>query len=164
MTAVLKDSTGRDLVSEDLFDQLVSRIEREQGFAVDLASRIVNQALAFLAASAESPVPLSPSHLVDFGWHAFILHTKEYAAFCDRVAGHFLHHDPTPLGVTPSELEPQENLDRSVRAVEAAGFAVEPDLWQVTSAKCSQCQQGCTHSGGNTGCHHHPVRTDSVPA
>ncbi len=154
---------GQGLVSEQLFEQLVRRIVREQATTTEWATRIVDQALAFLAACAVSTEPLSPSSTVDIGWHAFILYTKEYAAFCQRVAGHYLHHDPTPIGVTPNDLEPQENVDRSVRAIRDAGFAVDPELWDA-SAKCSQCKQGCTHSGGNTGCHHHPVRTDTVTA
>ncbi len=31
---------------------------------------------------------------VDVLWHAFILHTKDYAEFCDRFYGGFLHHSP----------------------------------------------------------------------
>lgn len=34
------------------------------------------------------------SDVIDPFWHAHILHTKEYAGFCDRVFGHFVHHTP----------------------------------------------------------------------
>ncbi|WP_432854933.1 glycine-rich domain-containing protein [Amycolatopsis sp. CA-161197] len=163
MTISVDDFTGQGLVSEELFDQLVHRIVRERAVTAEYATRIVDQALAFLAACARSTEPLSPSSTVDIGWHAFILYTKEYDAFCRRIAGYFLHHDPTPMSVTPNDLQPQENVNRSVQAIREAGFAVDLDLWDV-SAKCSQCKQGCTHSGGNTGCHHHPVRPDTVSA
>jgi hypothetical protein len=33
---------------------------------------------------------------VDELWHAHILHTKKYADDCQKVFGHFLHHDPQP--------------------------------------------------------------------
>ncbi len=31
---------------------------------------------------------------IDPFWHAHILHTQQYASFCDRVFGEFLHHVP----------------------------------------------------------------------
>ncbi|MEV0071354.1 hypothetical protein [Amycolatopsis sp. NPDC050768] len=161
MTISVDDYTGQGLVSEELFEQLTRRIVKEQGMSAEFAARIVDQALAFLAACARPEAPLSPSSTIDIGWHAFILYTKEYADFCDGIAGHFLHHDPTPLGVTPKGFSPQKNVDRSIRAMRDAGFAVDLALWDA-SARCSQCQQGCTHSGGNTGCHHRSVQTETI--
>lgn len=35
-----------------------------------------------------------PSQVVDDLWHEFILHTKNYDAFCTRAFGRFLHHTP----------------------------------------------------------------------
>jgi hypothetical protein len=35
-----------------------------------------------------------PSMLVDDMWHEFLLHTRDYAAFCDAAFGKFLHHEP----------------------------------------------------------------------
>ena len=35
-----------------------------------------------------------PSQVVDDLWHQFILHTKNYDAFCTRAFGRFLHHTP----------------------------------------------------------------------
>jgi hypothetical protein len=35
-----------------------------------------------------------PSMLVDDMWHEFLLHTRDYAAFCDAAFGRFLHHEP----------------------------------------------------------------------
>jgi hypothetical protein len=34
------------------------------------------------------------SPIVDEVWHAFILFTSDYAAFCDEVFGRFVHHAP----------------------------------------------------------------------
>lgn len=38
-----------------------------------------------------------PSPLADVGWHVFLLHTRDYAAFCDQLGG-FIHHEPLPAG------------------------------------------------------------------
>ena len=35
---------------------------------------------------------------VDELWHTFVIFTREYAAFCDAVAGRFLHHVPEVEG------------------------------------------------------------------
>jgi hypothetical protein len=35
-----------------------------------------------------------PSVVVDDMWHEFVLHTRDYAEFCDAAFGRFLHHTP----------------------------------------------------------------------
>ena len=35
-----------------------------------------------------------PSVIVDDLWHEFVLHTREYAEFCEAALGRFLHHVP----------------------------------------------------------------------
>ncbi len=35
-----------------------------------------------------------PSRSVDYAWHKFILHTKEYKKFCKNNIGWFVHHTP----------------------------------------------------------------------
>jgi len=37
---------------------------------------------------------LTPSYEIDEAWHAHILHTKKYVAFCEKVFGKYLHHYP----------------------------------------------------------------------
>ncbi|MBX2866783.1 hypothetical protein KTR10_02430 [Candidatus Kaiserbacteria bacterium] len=36
-----------------------------------------------------------PNEDADIMWHAHILHTKDYARFCEEHFGKFLHHTPT---------------------------------------------------------------------
>ena len=151
MTAVLPPVTaGRSLVSPDLFDRLSQRIVAEEKFDRELADRVVDQALAFLAACAvNTGAPLAPSELVDIGWHAFILHTRDYEAFCQRIAGRFLHHVPTEQEDSASEGSGAHAVRvRTMTAIVGAGFALDVDLWQAASGKCtvdcSQCKNGCT--------------------
>jgi hypothetical protein len=35
-----------------------------------------------------------PSKIVDEYWHEFILHTENYALFCEKALGRFIHHKP----------------------------------------------------------------------
>jgi hypothetical protein len=37
---------------------------------------------------------LSEARAVDLMWHTFLLFTEDYAAFCDRYFGFFIHHIP----------------------------------------------------------------------
>lgn len=88
MTIATESISARTLVSAPLFDRLVHRIACTERLPRAFAVRIMDQALAFLAACAADPGSrLSPSALVDVGWHTFLLHTREYIEFCDRGRG-----------------------------------------------------------------------------
>ncbi|GLZ34707.1 hypothetical protein Lesp02_68940 [Lentzea sp. NBRC 105346] len=146
MTVQQAHRLGRSLVPIALFDRLTDRISADHGFEPALAARVMDQALVFLKACADRPgAPLSPSWLVDVGWHTFLLYTRDYAEFCDRVAGRFIHHVPTdgPGGTT---------LDHTIEAIGASGFAVDPELWEGATSKCDtdKCH-GCA-----SGCHDDP--------
>lgn len=140
---------GRSLVDPALFQKLTERVATEHDHDLNMAARIVDQALAFLGTTAtHQGRPLSPSEIVDPGWHEFILHTVDYAAFCDRIAGRFLHHVPTdPEDPSANGEGAHETLQYTVDAIATAGFYVDTDLWPTAhSVACSQCHQGCTSS------------------
>lgn len=40
----------------------------------------------------------APSGIVDGMWHCFILHTRLYREFCEKVAGGYIDHNPPPAG------------------------------------------------------------------
>ncbi|MGN9778820.1 glycine-rich domain-containing protein [Micromonospora sp. H33] len=154
MLTIDRVSSGRALVSDEMFARLTARIARDHPeLAPDLPARIMDQALAFLGACATATEPLGPSDLVDIGWHTFILHTREYADFCQRIAGRFIHHQPEPAPDDPHLSGPEPigaPISRTVAAITAAGFALDQELWGGNAAdcssKCSQCHAGCTDS------------------
>lgn len=80
----------RDLVGAELWDQLVARLVSK----VDIPEAALTEAVTFLRGCAHSG-PLTPSPSADIAWHELILHTREYAAFCQRIAGRFIHHQPS---------------------------------------------------------------------
>jgi hypothetical protein len=142
---------GRTLVSDQMFARLTARIAADHPeLAPDLPTRIMDQALAFLAACAVSTEPLGPSDLVDIGWHTFILYTHDYAEFCGHLAGRFIHHEPDEgySGGGPASGVPLRN---AVAAIKAAGYTVDEALWRsakadCSSSKCTQCHAGCHDS------------------
>ena len=44
---------------------------------------------------------------IDWMWHTFLLFTHDYAAFCDRYFGFFLHHVPVDEAAEPASLDPE---------------------------------------------------------
>lgn len=134
----------RELVVPGLFERLSRRVQKDEELDEDTADRVVEQALGFLLACALNPdARLSPSEKVDVGWHAFILHTREYAAFCEKVAGHFIHHVPVLPG------EDEQGSASAADAMRAAGIQVDVGLWGRTAdcnEKCHQCHAGCYDS------------------
>lgn len=46
---------------------------------------------------------LSPTLQIDEIWHAHILYTQDYHAFCDKVFGKYLHHQPLMPGAEEAE-------------------------------------------------------------
>ncbi|GGM27952.1 hypothetical protein GCM10011608_10980 [Micromonospora sonchi] len=155
MTDVDTRSDARTLIHPDLFATLTARIAVDHPELPDgMPDRILDQALAFLAACATTTRPIGPSELVDIGWHTFILHTADYAAFCQRIAGRFIHHQPEPAPGDERPSRPQPigaPISETVAAIRAAGYRVDPDLWGLAAdctSKCTQCHAGCTDSPG----------------
>ena len=138
---------GRDLVDPALFARLAARVAHDHPEHAELAERIADQALAFLGACADrNSRGLVPSPLVDHGWHTFILFTRDYAAFCARVCGRFIHHIP----VDPAaDDRPTGRQVATIGAIRTAGFEVDLDLWRADGkAKCHPChEQGCSSTG-----------------
>ncbi|GAA3032034.1 hypothetical protein [Streptosporangium longisporum] len=153
MTVILDRpaTTPRTLIPSALFDRLTARIRVDHPEHAQQADVIMEQALAFLAACAARPeARLAPSEIVDIGWHTFILYTKEYADFCQRNAGRFIHHAPTDEeGVGSDGCTAAD----TVAVMRKLGLPVVRGLWGHAAAcegsgtgKCSQCHQGCTDS------------------
>lgn len=139
------EMTGRELISEQLFARLVDRIVAAEDVPREFAARIMDQALAFLCACGRE-ARLTPSAVVDVGWHAFILNTREYTEFCRRVAGRFIHHVPDEAGRKVSGSHRRAELTRTMEAIGFAGFAVDPELW-LAAGTCSDGDDGCRASG-----------------
>jgi hypothetical protein len=74
---------------------VVERIQRDAGVDRDTAAALWAELLLFLDLVAESKEFVSPPPGVDIAWHAFILHTRDYEAYCRERYGRIIHHQPT---------------------------------------------------------------------
>lgn len=107
------------------------------------AERILVQALAFVATAARyRGAAIAPSRVVDEGWHALILHTKSYAALCDRLGG-FVHHYPQP---PEPRRQPQTVIDRTTALMGEAGFVVDGELWRTPAEELVVVAADCGHT------------------
>jgi hypothetical protein len=142
-----KTITPRDLITPRMFTRLTGRIMADSSLDRHTAERILEQTLAFLAACARNPgARLAPSRDVDKGWHAFLLFTADYAEFCDRVAGRFIHHLPTDPG---EQNDTEQAVAATITAMRAAGLHVDAALWNAApdcTSDCNQCHAGCHDS------------------
>ncbi|MFJ9020818.1 glycine-rich domain-containing protein [Streptomyces sp. NPDC102259] len=116
--------------------------------AEEMASRIVEEGLKFVAACSRNPgVGLAPSRIVDEGWHALILHTATYADLCQRLGGAFVHHFP---GWDPTNYDPPI-LDRTREKITELGWEADPQLWGPPSDETlASVAAKCQHSGDCT--------------
>ncbi|MBK9493922.1 MAG: hypothetical protein IPO08_05155 [Xanthomonadales bacterium] len=75
----------------------LSTQEADVIFADMLRFLWMNQRLR--ASENSETVPIDgPLRIIDEMWHAFILHTRSYAEFCEKYFGRFLHHQPALRG------------------------------------------------------------------
>ena len=81
----------------------------------------------YLALRLRSPEPVMMlSAVVDEVWHQSILFTRLYADLCQRIFGHFLHHDPEMRPITDPSAEWRVFEERYT-----AMFGTPGALWQA---------------------------------
>lgn len=140
----------RALLTPDGFGGVVATVRDNNPDMTDAtAQRIVTEALKFVVAAARFPtVKITPSHIVDEGWHALILHTNLYEKLCKRL-GRFVHHWPE----RPDEqrYEPHA-LTRTVALIEQAGFHVDSELWTGPPKTLVAVAANCSHTPKPGGC------------
>src|SRR6185369_8178782 len=88
--------------------ELRNRLQRNTGLDLAQSGRVLEGLrqyfLACLSAhrSRIAKEVGMPSKAVDAAWHEFIVLTKEYAAFCEKAFGRYLHHTPGAMMATPT--------------------------------------------------------------
>ncbi|MFJ4826371.1 glycine-rich domain-containing protein [Streptomyces bacillaris] len=140
---------ARGLITDERFTSCRTTVmDANPNMPQDMAGRIVEEALKFVAACSRNPgVGLAPSRIVDEGWHALLLHTAMYAELCEGLGGNFVHHFP---GYDPTNYDPAI-LDRTRQAITDLGYVPDAELWGAPSdetlvAVAARCQHApeCT--------------------
>lgn len=121
----------RELVHPVLYDRLVNRVVDDECVTREAAELIIDGALGFLKMCADYPDQnFAPSKPVDIGWHTFILYTKAYAGFCQRVAGRFIHHEPAD---NPMQSSSGMSIGDTTAFMDKHGISYNPVLWTATA-------------------------------
>ena len=84
--------------------------------------------LIFLDLCARSDEMLSPPPDVDAAWHAFLLHSRDYEAYCNERYGRVIHHQPTGK---PDPAAYQRAYER--RNEYAGTTSPDPMLWAAAA-------------------------------
>ncbi|WP_107422737.1 hypothetical protein [Streptomyces niveus] len=136
----------RDLLTAEELAAVTTTVQLSNpGTAVELAERIVLEAVKFEAACAASPtLRLTPSRVVDEGWHALILHTRVKANLASRL-GYFVHH--VPEAPDPGRRD-VDALLLTQTAIEGAGYVPDPKLWAGPTDTTIPVAASCQHSPG----------------
>ena len=82
-------------------EPILARYCKEEGLSMEIAKDHPREMLRFLAlcgTATQHGKFYGMTGAVDELWHTFVIFTREYAAFCDAVAGRFLHHVPEVEG------------------------------------------------------------------
>lgn len=88
-----------------------------------------------------NPCPISPE--VDEMWHAHILFTRDYAAFCSAIRpGFFIHHQPTMSAEEVGRLMTAYK-EKTLPALEALFGSVNADFWPANLCVCSDGGDFC---------------------
>lgn len=98
LAGFVEDARRRTAIAEKIdLSPILARYQREQGLSDDIVKDHARELIRFLALSATA---LNRKRFygmmgaIDELWHSFVIFTREYAGFCDTVAGRFIHHLP----------------------------------------------------------------------
>ncbi|WP_329487997.1 hypothetical protein OG618_15500 [Kitasatospora sp. NBC_01246] len=141
---------ARNLLNPAQFDGTVFTVlDNNPGMATDTAERIVTEALKFVATARTFPTArVTPSNVVDEGWHALILHTHVYAELCEKLGG-FVHHYPER---PDPERHDEAALVRTVALIEEAGYTPDHELWTGPTRALVSVAANCSHTPVPGGC------------
>ena len=90
--------------------------------------------------------PIQMVESIDRLWHAFVLNTKLYRAFCDRFFGRYIDHDP--LDRNFAELSKKQYARFTLATLEAEfGAALHPAFRDLTQ-RVGCCFGQCDDDGG----------------
>jgi hypothetical protein len=136
------DTTTRDprsFVTPQLWERQIALLVRDNPVDTVMAERLLGQAIAYLITAMEKwgqGLEIGVGAPVDLAVHTLILDTRNYAEFCRRHHGEFLHHVPE------IDRKADGTIARTAQVIEQNGFAVDWPLWQADFGKCSPCYPG----------------------
>ncbi|MBI2984631.1 MAG: hypothetical protein HYY50_03330 [Candidatus Kerfeldbacteria bacterium] len=150
-------------------DEIIQYLADHEDVPTADAQERWDEMLKFLVLCVTGRDAHAPSALVDTAWHAFVLHTERYEAFCLAHLGRFIHHRPMPNPVAQFQNSLEEVFtsfpDSPVRKHLwlPAGASSDRDLSLV--GDCEDGGSQCIGECAEVGCHRVTSRrTEPLPA
>ena len=119
-------------------DFLIEKFCAGENYSRERALALFDETKRFLIAGELLEVSLAPSLPVDTMWHAWILFTMDYTAFCSHLGG-YIHHRPIPSG-NPE----QPPLEPTVEIMQAAYGPISDQFWpqELGAFGIMDCKKG----------------------
>ena len=136
----INNKPSKEVVLAYRFPGLVERIQKDLSLNEKEAFQLFQDMLMFLylCGTNTSKLKYSPPFLIDEAWHIFILFTEEYASFCQKYFGDFIHHRP----FTSKNRGVEVNMTTPVIPIAKQIFGDLSSNWE-NSLKCrSTCRGG----------------------
>lgn len=131
-------------------DDVIQRYAKEQNLPLQVAREHERELKRFLALGAISPELYGMRGPIDNLWHTFVIFTREYAKFCQTVAGKFIHHYPSlsrpedPQHGRKQALELRKGYRRFLNDYQATFNEPAPKhLWPRLTSERAEYVGGC---------------------
>jgi hypothetical protein len=122
---------------------VVERIQADAGVDRETARAWFDEMLVFLDMTAASKEFIAPPAPVDVAWHVFILHTRDYEAYCRERFGRVIHHEPTAA--------PDPDAYRRAYKRRAATGTVDHTIWAVPAGLAAGGDGTAGDAGASSG-------------
>lgn len=99
---------------------VIEKIQKESNYSKEKAVEIFRDTLRYLYLSVVAEESISPTKMIDMGWHHFILFTKDYEDFCEKYLGQFVHHSPHTNEEKGHSSYIENSRKRAIRTIELA--------------------------------------------
>lgn len=134
------------------FPPLIDRLVEKKGLERSDAEALYTDMLRFLYLCGTTEKTMAPSERIDLAWHEFLLFTRPYQAFCRRMFGFFIHHNPRESGKRPVPSEGASVIQDTLAAARAA-FGELSGNWDFPKAADFTCNYNCARcSTPSTSC------------
>lgn len=128
------------LLAEDL-SFVVKKLSIQHDVSKEYAEKIRLEFLRFVALRQEYSGTIVPSKAVDMFWHAFILYTEEYTAFCVRHLGTYMHHRPQDHFDSTAHISVAAR--RTMEYLEEMFQYYDSEIWMQSAICCDDGDCGC---------------------
>ena len=114
-------------------DLVIAKYSEKYNVPMVVAKEHEMELKRYLALCALNPARvLGMAGPVDDLWHTFICFTKEYAKFCQQIAGRFIHHAPTTVAKRKNG-EGQNEYATFVNAYQERFGELPKHIWPIPS-------------------------------